>query len=308
MRANALLVLLIFLAPAQFAASNLTEGGNITLLNLTAGQNNSTWYGICGAVSGSTFSNVTINATPGTVECTFTLATGSSGCSNGASLINLLFSNTSANFTTLSAGNLSALDSFINRTIQNGTGTFTSSRTFETSGWGNITSVPTAYTEPASQQDFPLGYLQDQSGNLAFITPVVSDKTGFNGSLYDFQAILPAYDGQNTEYYLRVDMACNAANATPSPAGKRHVLGEPGRLNTVFRPGAKHPAANCTSHCTRHPRAALLALPRGICRRAIGIQPPDRKSDLVIHYCVNRANRPRIRARNARGQRASCPQ
>ena len=217
MRTSILLIFLFSLASLQSAAgSNTTEGGNITLLNVTL-QNTSTWYGICGAVSSPAFSNVTINATAGTVDCSFTIATGSSGCPNGVSFTSLIFSNTSQNFTSLSAGNLSALDDFINRTIENGSNTFTSSRTFETAGWGNITSVPTAYTEPASQQDFPEGYLQDSAGNLAFIAPVTSDKTGFNGTLYDFQAILPTYDGQNTTYYLRVDMACNAANVTPSP-------------------------------------------------------------------------------------------
>src|SRR3989344_3261159 len=173
LRTSIWLIFLFSLASLQSAAgSNLTEGGNITLSNITLAQSNSTWHGICGAVSGSAFSNVTINATPGTVDCAFTIATGSSGCAAGANSTNLLLSNSSQNFTTLSAGNLPALDDFINRGTQNGSNTFTSSRTFETAGWGSITSVPTAYTEPASQQDFPLGYLNDADGNLVFITPV----------------------------------------------------------------------------------------------------------------------------------------
>lgn len=238
MKAFAWLAFLVLVAQAHSAASsNATEGGNITLLNLSLAQNNSTWYGICGSVSGSAFSNVTINATPGAVECIFTFATGSSGCSNGVNSTFLLFSNSSANFTALSAGNLTVLDSFINSENESGTATFTSSRTFQTSGWGNITSVPSTYTEPSSPQDFPEGYLQDSAGNLVFITPAVSDKTGFNGSLYDFQAILPTNGGQNTTYYLRVDLGCNAANETPSPP----PTPSPGGGGTFVTPGFSIP-------------------------------------------------------------------
>ena len=194
-----------------------TQGSNITFANITSGNASSTWYGLCGNVSGAAPSNVTLNATAGAINCSFTPATGSSSCSNGATFINLLFSNSSVNATTLAGGNLTVLDAFINRSSQNGTSTFITTATFQTAGYGNIGLVPTTYTNPSAAQDFPIGYLQDQSGNLVFITTVAAGKTGYNGSAVDFQAILPTKDGQNTTYYMGVDISCNNTPPPPPP-------------------------------------------------------------------------------------------
>ncbi|MCX6773058.1 MAG: NEW3 domain-containing protein [Candidatus Micrarchaeota archaeon] len=219
MKSTSCLVFFVLLASFQFAAagSNATQGGNISLQNLTLANGTATWYGIFGNASSSAFSNVTVNATPGAADGPFTFSTGSANCANGYHILNFFFSNHSGNFTTLMPGSLATLDDFIASPAQNGTATFTSSKTFETAGFGNITSVPSTYTEPASLQNFPLGYLQDQDGNLVFIAPVAKQSLGFNGTTNDFQAILPTKNSQNTTYYMSVDMGCNSSAPPPPP-------------------------------------------------------------------------------------------
>ncbi|MBU0590880.1 right-handed parallel beta-helix repeat-containing protein [Candidatus Micrarchaeota archaeon] len=65
-----------------------------------------------------------------------------------------------------------------------------------------------------------MGYLQDQNDDLVFITELVDDETGFNGSVFDFQIILPIMESalQNT-YYVTIDDAieCVPENISDIP-------------------------------------------------------------------------------------------
>jgi len=208
MRTTALLLLFLSLAFAQVG----TEGGNISGVDASQ-ETVSSWSGVFGQVGSGPFTPVTVTANPGNVTY-ITINTGASACAQGVLWLALLFSNSSAPITSLERGNLSALDSCIFVQGQNATETFVFSTTFDTGNYGAITGVPTTYTNSPTPGTFRLGYLQDQADNLVFITPVVSDQEGFNGSLFDFQLMLPTRNGTAVDYYVTVDLLCNTTNAT----------------------------------------------------------------------------------------------
>jgi hypothetical protein len=202
----------IFVLFAFFlGAAAATEGGNVSVVNLTA-PTNSTWHAVCGQISSSSVSPVPINATPGGITC-LTIYTGSSACSRGTGYINILFSNSSDGLVTLTRGNLTILDQFINRPGQNASDTFPLSTTFPTRGWGSITGVPTTYTNSPDPSAFRMGYLNDQSKDIVIIARINPNQTGFNGSIFDFQLMLPTKNGTATTYYLTLDFACTAPPA-----------------------------------------------------------------------------------------------
>ena len=207
------LLLCFFLCTAFAQSSDSIEGGNISAVNVSS-PSNSTWHGIIGHVYPSPFSPISINATGSNIT-QLAVNASSSACTYGVECLSLLFSNSSSAITSLSRGNLSVLDAFIGSPYENATATFAFSETFETSDFGNITGVPTTYTYSPTPGTFRLGYLQDQDGNLVFITEVVSGQPGFNGSLYDFQLMLPTQNGTPVAYYLSVDLLCKEENVTP---------------------------------------------------------------------------------------------
>ncbi len=232
MKANQFLFLLSFflLLSAGAAFSVETQGGNITAQNLPLQNATSLWFGLFGQASSSASSNITINATAGNLS-EITLDTGSGACGVlGVKKLVLLFSNSSSPILSLAEGNLSQLDAFINSSTQNATATFTSLSTFATASFGSIAAVPTAYTAPASSQNFRMGYLQDQDGNVVFITLPVSDQVGFNNTLTDYQIILPT-NGTPVAYHYRADVSCNPSpTPTPTPT--------PGSQGTSVSPGS----------------------------------------------------------------------
>lgn len=222
-------VLLLFCVSA-FAAANLTtEGGNISSANLESSSYPSSWHAAFGTLSGSAFSPLSVSATENNLT-SLAIGTGSFSCRYGVRILNLLFSNSSGAISSLSPGNLATLDSFLLRAGQNGTDTFNFSTSFATASFGTISGVPTTYTEPSSPRTFPEGYLQDQSGNLVFITPAANGQAGFNGTPVDFQAMLPTRNGTAVEYHVSVDLACN-----PRPPPVPPYTVSPGVSIPVYR-------------------------------------------------------------------------
>lgn len=202
---------LLFMACLAFAQVS-TEGGNVS--DADAGANaSSVWFGACGQASDAAFVPVSILATPGNVSF-FAISTGASSCSYGPRIVNLLFSNSSAPITSISPGNLALLDSFIWRPSESATGTFVLSTSYITGNFGTISGVPTTYTNSAPPGSFPMGYMQDQAGNIVIIAPLVSDRAGYNGSVFDFQLMLPTRNSTPVSYYLSVDILCNPPNGT----------------------------------------------------------------------------------------------
>ncbi|MFN7991408.1 MAG: hypothetical protein U0R44_04600 [Candidatus Micrarchaeia archaeon] len=212
MRTAALFFFAILLGTAA-----ATEGGNISVVNIS-GSTNSTWHAVCGQSTPSTAVPVIINATPGGIT-RLVINTGSSDCRRGPGYINLIFSNSSQNITSLVRGNLTLLDQFINHPGQNSSETFVFSTAFPTRGWGVVTAVPTTYTKSPNPSAFRMGYLNDQSKNILIIARVNNNQTGFNGSAFDFQLMLPTRNGTNTSYYLTVDFACNAPPTSGGSGG-----------------------------------------------------------------------------------------
>ncbi len=207
----------LFTALAFAQAGNHTaEGGNITAVDVNASLD-STWHGVVGRVSPEPFVNVMLNATPGDLT-SLTIKTGSGRCKHGVEALYILFSNSSSVITSLTRGNLTLLDDFISSPPENATATFLLSSTFRTENYGQITGVPTTYTNPPAPPIFILGYLQDQDGNLVFITKVLDEpRGGFNGSLFDFQLMLPTKNATPVMYYATVDLECKVPPFKPRP-------------------------------------------------------------------------------------------
>ncbi len=201
--------LALFLLMAGLAFSQATtEGGNISGVD-TEGQLPSIWHGVVGQTTPDPAVNVTINATPADVSYHI-IDLGTSECEVGPGYVNLIFSNSSESIAYLKRGNLTILDDFIGRPEENGTATFVFSTSFPTWNYGTITGVPTTLTNAPDPSTFRMGYLNDQSDNLVFITRLNYDKPGFNGSLFDFQLMLPTQNGTPVLYYLTLDYKCEA--------------------------------------------------------------------------------------------------
>lgn len=208
--------LLIFFLFISFCfAQVVADPGNIINVN-TSIQVSSIWYSIVGEVSDASAIQFSIQASPGVVE-TFEIPTGSNSCVGTIENLHIIFSNSSDQITNLYRGNLSLLDTFINSTNQSATSTFPFSTSYQTS-FGVITGVPTTYTYAQFPNTFRLGYLQDQNGNFIFITDVVENQFGFNGSVFDYQMILPT-NGSNITYYSSIDLTCIAPTRPPTSQG-----------------------------------------------------------------------------------------
>jgi len=207
-------VFLFLLLSGISMAQVTTEGGNITHAEL-GGAVNSSWHGVVGQADGAPPVFTTVNATPGQLT-SLLVHTNSSSCT-GPCPIYLLFSNSTTRITSLHRGNLTLLDQFINSENESATKTLLFSTTFTTANLGIITGVPTTYTFSPIPATFPLGYLQDQDGNLVFITAVVNHSRGFNGSFFDFQLMLPTNNGSSVMYYLTVDMSPPTPPPPPPP-------------------------------------------------------------------------------------------
>ena len=141
-----------------FSAGISSEGGNITQVNTSLGFP-SVWHGVHGNVSGNAFSPFTITAIPNEVSNS-TISTGSGGCQYGVKSLFLFFHMSPSNISSLSSGNLSALDLFLASPHQNASATFNANTTFSTQKYGALLSVPTVYTHAFSGAlAFRTGYL-----------------------------------------------------------------------------------------------------------------------------------------------------
>lgn len=223
MRAIPLALLLVIsqLACAQVQA----QGGGISFLSLSQAFS-STWHAVIGITSQSQASAFTVHATPGGVS-RITAATSEPDCLEGAEAINILFSSSQEKTTSLSPGDLAALDSTMAFFTEDATHTFGERKTvFSTASFGQISGVPTAYTSsPSGNETFRLGYLQDQSGNFVFIAPVNKGKQAFDGSVADFQLMLPTKNGADTTYFAQVDLSCR--NGQVRGANNQAALQQP---------------------------------------------------------------------------------
>ncbi|MBN1170140.1 hypothetical protein JXA56_03885 [Candidatus Micrarchaeota archaeon] len=225
--------------------------GNITEANISAG--NTTWFGVCGQTASNPASSFSIIAEPGKISC-FDVNVGS--CEKNIVFLNLLFSQSPETITSLKRGNISLLNSYISDPGQDASATLPFSLTYQTS-FGNVIAVPTTYTNAAIPTAFRMGYVQDQNNNIVIITQVVKDLKGFNGSMFDFQAMLPT-NGSNTSYYVTVDLSC--APVGPRPSGG----GGPGG-GGVGTPISQPPPQNITEPEEPKPEKPEICIPEIVC-------------------------------------------
>jgi hypothetical protein len=210
------LILILVLMSVALAGNSTTEGGNVTGADLDSSPG-SAWHGVAGNVGGAAFVPFSFVADAGNISY-FDINTGFNSCEGGEyDILNILFSNSSAAITSLVRGNLSVFDNFVLSSQENGTDTFVFSTTFTTAGYGNITGVPTTYTNSPVPNTFRMGYLQDQGGDLVIIVPVVDNQVGFNGSTFDFQLMVPTMNRTNVTYYVTIDLQCTGEEPPEPP-------------------------------------------------------------------------------------------
>ena len=201
-----------------------TEGGNVTQLDVTGIDNSQIWDGIYGNVvlgAGTTYTH-TVN---GGDLVLANLVAQNPPCAYTSIRMHIIAVNDSAATTPYSAGNLPQLDAFIGA-LQNGSSTFTSTSAFQLNAQ-SIAGVPTTYTyvNNASSTDFRMGYLNDAAGNLVFVAVVVDDRPDWNGTLSDYQIMLPNNNGTPVQYTYWVDVNYTCpGNVTPPPDHNRHSL------------------------------------------------------------------------------------
>ncbi len=113
----------------------------------------------------------------------------------------------------LQPGSLSVLDAFMPGR-DNGSASFINVSSFNLT-YGNFSDIPTLYTFSAnSSPGFQEGYFNDADGNLVFVADVVSGKADWNGSISDYQIMLPK---SGTSYYIFVDATYSCLSFPPIP-------------------------------------------------------------------------------------------
>ena len=218
---SAFAALLLF---GMLFAQVATEGGNVTQMDVGGIDNSQIWDGVYGNVilgAGTTYAH-TVNGGDTVLS---NLVAQSPPCNYTSIRMAIIAVNDTAATIPYSAGNLPQLDAFIGAS-QNGSSTFTSTSTFQLNAQ-SISGVPTTYTyvDNASSTDFRMGYLNDAAGNLVFVAVVVDDRPDWNGTLSDYQVMLPNNAGAPVQYTYWVDVNYTCAgNVTPPPGHHTHSL------------------------------------------------------------------------------------
>lgn len=200
--------------------SNEAQGGNISVLAISGTSQTKNWQGIAGDIFFIPPNSTLYNATGSHLNISdlqFDV-----GCIPISISGFIIFSNSSSPPAVFLPGNLSLLDSFVGAGSDSGSNTFTYLSSFTISGI-TINNVPTTNTYVNSHPQnstFREGYFNDASNNLVFVTEIYEDLSGYNGSKFDFQAILPSPDYSTTTYYISgsLDVVC-PSNVTPTPGG-----------------------------------------------------------------------------------------
>lgn len=208
-----LLILFFCILLFQVEGSAEAQGGNITPLIINVLSPSEYWQGFAGRINIITPSGPTeLNATPGNVSIqNFNIK---SPCKNPSSVKGyIIFSNSSSNPAGLVPGNLTKLQNFMGAIQEKPNETFAYTTNFPFAN-----NVPTTYTyvNNVSQNfSFREGYFNDNKGNILFIVEI-DRGVGYNGSVFDFQAILPT-NKSAMHYYVTTNLAINCP--TPGPSG-----------------------------------------------------------------------------------------
>jgi len=177
------IIIVIFLSLIPNAsAGDITEGGNITALNISILQQSMYWHGYFGDIlTGGINAPTEITAHGGSIsELNFTLA-----CRFKDYLL-ITDSQTPPQISKLVAGNTSMLDAVTGYGSESGSNTFKYKTAFVVNN-RIIGNVPTLYTE-SFNNTFRMGLLT-YDGSIVFITNIHPDTIGFDGREHDFQFI-----------------------------------------------------------------------------------------------------------------------
>lgn len=210
----------IFLVFALFfsvaAAQVATEGGNTTQLNPIEYFPSSYWSGFYGEVILSTYTEYNATAVSNNVS-RLNLFAQMPNCTYTSFVMHVIAVNSSAISLPLTAGNLSVLDNFVNKSLENGSNTFGINATFNLS-YGTYANVPAVhlYANGTQTSSFEEGYLNDANGNLVFVARVANDSLDWNGTTSDYELLLPT-NGSPVNYTVWVDV--NYTCATPPSGG-----------------------------------------------------------------------------------------
>ncbi|MEM4366839.1 MAG: hypothetical protein QW035_01770 [Candidatus Anstonellales archaeon] len=215
------LVLLTFAVIAQ--ANETTYRGTIVFGYINATDCSENWGGYWGTVDLSPTSNLPIII--GVDACSITyldLDVRPPPCSVEPTLH--IIAVNGSNITAagpLVYGDISILDSFI-------TGPESGSKTFGginytfnlSSSLGGLVTGPAVYlSNETTGTTFVEGYFNDQNGNVVFVVEVLDNETGWNGSITDFQLMLP--NNKTTwQYTIYVDRNFYCPPSPPQPPEK----------------------------------------------------------------------------------------
>ena len=215
----------LFLLPFVFAQGSIeAQGGNISALAIFGSSQTPYWQGFAGDVFFIPPSSTSVNATGSYVNLSdlrFELPCNPLSISGF-----IVFSNSSSPPSVFNAGNLTLLDSFmVGSYDDSGSKTFTKKTTFIIGG-SIVNNVPTTYTyvnSSSQNSSFREGYFNDAKNNLVFATEFQQDLTGYNGSKFDFQVMLPTPRYGSIIYYVSgaLNVTC-PVQPTPQGGGGVH--------------------------------------------------------------------------------------
>ena len=187
--------------PAFAAVTDEARGGYITSVSFAVASQTEYWQGYYGAISYvppkspwyPLYFNTSASVASSIREIVLNISTF-----RPYEYI-LVTSSSYINIASLQTGNVSNVDAITGTGSDSGTNTFTDKSTFDNiPGRGVILNVPTVYLSG----NFSEGLLNDSGNNNAFIVPIVNDTTGYEGTLCNFQFILPTNRTNPLSYYM----------------------------------------------------------------------------------------------------------
>ncbi len=181
----------LFIVPLN--AQYITEGGNITEMNMSSNNSADDWGGAYGEVINSGVQDYILYKTNNTIrkiDLNYNLLPN---CQLDG--IYVIAYNQTIN-PPLRAGNLTLLDEIINSS-ENASKTFTHNESLELS-YGTINNVPYTYTYSNPGNVFKTYYLNDNNNAIIFIANIVNNQNDWNGTTSDYQILIVNNGGNFT--------------------------------------------------------------------------------------------------------------
>ncbi len=194
---KAFMLILVFTLIINLSSSQIiTEGGNITNANFSEVQNSTTWIGAYGFLENG-LNNSIVTSFPLSLNEINLSYTFPPGC-NLDELIIVATNSTSFSFSSLTKGNLTLLDLLINSS-ENASLTFKLIENISIGG-AIINDIPTTYSNSFPIRAFPTYYLNDNEGNLYFLTTPSFNTKNWKNSFSDYQLLFPNISGIGTMF------------------------------------------------------------------------------------------------------------